>query len=134
VKEIEKLVAVTVDFAKKLALEHTQANTKILVMELDVGLKKGINDAANAFGKANTITTACFLTKDDDTVYINCIVPSSLTDKIKAGEWANTVAAVCKGKGGGKPTFAAGQGDGVNKFGEALEVASKFVKEKLGDK
>ena len=122
----------SVDKAKQLALECTEQSVKYIVHDLDIGgNKKGVNNAAKIFGEANSVTAACFISKDEETVYINCVVPSSQVGKIKAGEWANAVSALLGGKGGGKPTFAAGNGKEVSKFDEALEFAKKYASERL---
>ena len=58
-------------------------------------------------------------------------VPSSLCKQLSAGDWVKGPLAALGGKGGGKPTNAAGQGPNINQIPEALRAADEFAQSKL---
>eukprot|EP01087_Luapelamoeba_hula_P009968 TRINITY_DN2608_c0_g1_i1.p1 TRINITY_DN2608_c0_g1~~TRINITY_DN2608_c0_g1_i1.p1 ORF type:complete len:999 (-),score=164.74 TRINITY_DN2608_c0_g1_i1:4-2868(-) len=58
-------------------------------------------------------------------------VPDALVSKLKANEWASTVAVILGGKAGGKPNLAQGAGSNVARVNEALDAASRFITQKL---
>lgn len=51
---------------------------------------------------------------------------------LSAKQWINEVCGVIGGKGGGKDTNAQGTGDKIEAVDQAMEVATKFAKLKLG--
>ena len=58
-------------------------------------------------------------------------VPDSLVKKLNAGEWVKAVLAVLGGKGGGKPSYAQGQGPFNDKLPQAKETAANFAHQRL---
>eukprot|EP01091_Cochliopodium_minus_P010174 TRINITY_DN264_c0_g1_i1.p1 TRINITY_DN264_c0_g1~~TRINITY_DN264_c0_g1_i1.p1 ORF type:complete len:962 (+),score=358.84 TRINITY_DN264_c0_g1_i1:85-2970(+) len=122
----------SLELAKNLSNECTQKGTKFIVIDLNIGgNKKGLNNACKLFSDTCNTTAACFLTRDDKTVFINCCVPQSLSSKLNAGKWAQEIALLLGGKGGGRPNFAAANGDKVDSFDEALKLAEKYASELL---
>ena len=122
----------SIEQAKSLANECTEKGTKFIVIDLNIGSnKKGLNNSCKLFSESCKTTAACFLTRDEKQVFINCCVPDSLTSKINASQWAQSIAKIVNGKGGGRPTFAAANGDGVGSFDEALKFAEKYASELL---
>ena len=122
----------SVEHSKQLANECTQKGTKFIVLDLNIaGNKKGLNNSCKIFSEACNTTAACFMTRDDKNVFINCTVPEQFSSKLNAGKWASSIAQIVGGKGGGKPTFAAANGTNVQNFEEALKFAEKFASECL---
>jgi alanyl-tRNA synthetase len=57
------------------------------------------------------------------------IVSKDLTDRFKAGEIINRVAALVGGKGGGRPDMAQAGGPLADKVGEAISAVPSIVAE-----
>jgi alanyl-tRNA synthetase len=56
-------------------------------------------------------------------------VTDDLTDRIRAGDLVRELAAVVRGRGGGKPNLAQAGGPDVAKLDEALQKAPETVAE-----
>ena len=71
---------------------------------------------------------------EDGALQCNCLVPKPIgkASGLSAKQWIAEVAALIGGKPGGSDEVAQCRGDNLDKLAEALEVASKFAKEKLG--
>lgn len=73
------------------------------------------------------------LSTDQKKVSIVAQVPPELVAKgLKANEWAQAVAPVVSGKGGGKPEVAQAAGSDPSKVQDAVAAALLFGKQKLG--
>ena len=59
-------------------------------------------------------------------------VTKDLTDKVKAGDLVNHVAAQVGGKGGGRPDFAQAGGSDVDALPGALASVRDYLQEHLG--
>ena len=64
-------------------------------------------------------------------VQIAAGVSKSLTNRVKAGELVNVVAAPLGGKGGGKPDLAMAGASDASKLADALALVKPWLEEKL---
>jgi alanyl-tRNA synthetase len=70
---------------------------------------------------------------EENKVHLLSAVTEDLTEKVHAGKLVGEVAKVVGGKGGGSPTgIAQAGGKDPAKLPEALELARKLAKDKLG--
>jgi alanyl-tRNA synthetase len=67
----------------------------------------------------------------DDKVSLIAGVTKDLTNKVKAGELVNVVAAPVGGKGGGRPDMAMAGGNNPAALGEALALVEPWLAERL---
>jgi len=58
-------------------------------------------------------------------------VTKDLTDKVKAGELVNYIAAQVGGKGGGRPDMAQAGGDQPENLAAALDSVNDWLKDRL---
>ncbi|MEH6617877.1 MAG: DHHA1 domain-containing protein, partial [Porticoccus sp.] len=68
----------------------------------------------------------------DEKVALVAGVTSDTTDRVKAGELMQFVAAQLGGKGGGRPDMAQGGGTDVAALPSAIDSVFEWVEQKLG--
>lgn len=101
---------------------------KILVKRLETSSGKAMSQAL-VHVKGLKDCAAFFFVVDElaGKVTYQCCVPASMTDGLKANEWAGAVAQVLGGKSGGKTESAMGSGEAVGKIDEAIAAAVSFA-------
>lgn len=89
---------------------------------------------ADSLNKGTSIKQrAIFLasTANQKTHFVAIAAPT-MTDKLKANEWLAAAMTAIDGKGGGNKNFAQGAGiDDMEKFGQVINRAEQFAKDKL---
>jgi len=129
-KNLEKVAIARAEEIAKNALEAKQT---FIVEEMDVGAdKKALSNALQAIKDKCPSIAVMLFSKDAKGISIISAVPKELTSKLGAGDWAKDVAAVCGGKGGGKPESAQASGNDLSKFVDAVNTAKQIAKSKLG--
>jgi len=117
---------------EKLAVNNNNNNQQLIVDEIQAGDdRKILSNAIQYLKDKCPETPAMLFSKDAKKIYLIANVPRSKTSQLDAGQWAREVAAVCGGKGGGKPESAQASGDDVSKLEEAMKKALNFASEKL---
>ncbi|NLO78873.1 MAG: alanine--tRNA ligase [Xanthomonadaceae bacterium] len=105
---------------------------KLLVARLDGGQAKALRDTVdqlkNKLGSAVIVLAAV----NGDKVSLVAGVTKDYTERIKAGELVNVVAAQVGGRGGGRPDFAQAGGNDPSKLDAALAQVAPWVEQKLG--
>jgi alanyl-tRNA synthetase len=111
---------------------HLKQNNFLLLKKLTLVLiKKALSNALQAIKEICTHAAIMLFSKDAKGISIISAVPKELTTKLSAGDWAKEVAAICGGKGGGKPESAQASGNDLSKFVDALNVAKQIATSKL---
>jgi alanyl-tRNA synthetase len=117
--------------AEQLVQSVLEKKTKWVVEEFPLADDRKAMSAVMLLFKEKCPETATMLfSRGAKTVYIMAAVPKVLHDKIGAGDWARDVAAICGGKGGGKPDAAQASGE-LSKFDEAFKAAQTIASSKL---
>lgn len=112
--------AVEVAGVKLLCLKLQDVDNKALREMMD-RMRDKLGDAVVVLGAVN-----------GGRVQLVAGVAKSLTDRLKAGELVNHVAAQVGGKGGGRPDMAMAGGDQPDALDAALASVAQWVQEKLG--
>lgn len=129
-KNLEKAAIARAEEIAKNALE---SKLLFIVEEIDAGSdKKALSNALQTIKEKCTNAAVMLVSKDAKGISIIASVPKELTSKLSAGDWAKDVAAVCGGKGGGKPESAQASGNDLSKFEDAIQTAKHIAKSKLG--
>lgn len=136
-KELEKTVSA---LKQKLASQQgadvlsnvTEINgVKALIAELEgveaKSLRGMVDDLKNRIGEGVIVLGV----PADGKVSLIAGVTKGLTDKVKAGELINFIAAQVGGKGGGRPDMAQAGGSEPDKLPEALQSVNTWLKDKL---
>jgi alanyl-tRNA synthetase len=121
--------------ADKLLAEAPEVNgAKVVVGEMPAGSVEAMRQQVDRLRQKAGSSVIVLGWKDDEgKVPLLVAVTNDLVAKgIKAGEIIRPVAEVVGGKGGGKPELAQAGGKDAAKLPEALELARKIVREKLG--
>jgi len=118
------------------ALLSANPNLPYLVYELNaLAQNKAVDGALKQVKALAPETPTIFFSTDEDTGKILCmaqVAKSGVTKGLKANEWCGSVLTLINGKGGGKPESAQASGTNVSSLKKAMEVAEKFVMDKLG--
>ncbi|RFA26383.1 alanine--tRNA ligase [Alkalilimnicola ehrlichii] len=105
---------------------------KVLAAQLDAGqanaMRETVDQLKNSLGSAVVLLAAV----KDEKVRLVAGVTKDCTDRVKAGELVNHVAAQVGGKGGGRPDFAQAGGSEPSKLPQALESVVEWVNAKCG--
>jgi len=132
IDEKKDLLKVALALAEEVATKEKSNNSKVIVQKFDLGGdRKGLSNCLQTIRDKNPESAVMLFSKDEKKVWIIASVGPSLTSKLGAGDWAKDVAAVCGGKGGGKPDAAQASGDDVTKYEDAIKRAHTFANEKL---
>ncbi len=133
-KELEQLKAkLASSQGSDLASQAEEiAGIKVLAANLEGADPKGLRDTVdqlkNKLGSAAVILAAV----QGDKISLVAGVTSDVTDRIKAGELLQSVAAQVGGKGGGRPDMAQGGGSEPEKLPAALNSVSGWIKQQIG--
>ncbi len=105
--------------------------TKVLVAKLEgvepKALRGMLDDIKNRMGDGVVVLGIA----GSDKVNLIAGVTKSLTDKVKAGDLVNHVAAQVGGKGGGRPDMAQAGGDQPQHLNSALDSVHGYLTDKL---
>ncbi|NVO05692.1 MAG: alanine--tRNA ligase, partial [Rhodoferax sp.] len=104
---------------------------KVLVARLPGADTKTLRDTMDKLKDKLKTAVILLANGEGDKVQIAAGVTADTTDKVKAGELANFVAAQVGGKGGGKPDMAMAGGTESAKLGDALDTVLAWVSAKL---
>lgn len=107
------------------------AGSQLIIEELDLkDDRKALNTCLKTLQK-NFPETAILLTSrgPKQAAFLTYVGPS-LQSKLSASDWAQHVASVAGGKGGGKAESGQGSGD-VNQFEQAIQAARDYATSKL---
>lgn len=116
-----KKKAVELKDAHVLAIEVPDANADTLRAMAD----KFKEEHPNAVGVFSTVANG-------QAMFIVNVADELVKRGLKAGDLAKQISAVAGGSGGGRPNMAQAGGKNPEKISEALDLAVKLVKEKLG--
>ncbi len=124
--------------ARKIAESANTAGETIIVSTIDLGSDRGALEQAVKTIRDVSPRAAVMLFSPDDSdpaapkVGIMCAVPPEGVQKgLNAGEWLREAAAICGGKGGGKPEAAQGGGTNIGKIRDAIAAARLTASKKL---
>ena len=115
--------------AKELKEEIKECNGKnILVKRLDGADANALKDIVSSL-KAETENIVVFFGSvvNDKVVFVAGADKLAISTGIKCGDLVKEAAAVCDGKGGGRPDLAQSGGKDITRIDEALEM----IKNKL---
>jgi alanyl-tRNA synthetase len=124
--------------ARRIAESANTAGETIIVSSIDLGSDRGALEQAVKTIRDVSPRAAVMLFSPDESdpaapkVGIMCAVPPEGVQKgLNAGEWLREAAAICGGKGGGKPEAAQGGGTNVGKIKDAIAAARLTASRKL---
>ncbi len=132
-KDLERLEAkLSAKAGKDLAAQAVEVNgVKVLAARLETSdpkaLRVAVDQLKNQLGRAVIVLA----TVKEGKVTLVAGVSQELTDRLRAGELADFVAAKIGGRGGGRADFAQAGGAQPEKLGEALASVVAWVKERL---
>ncbi|KAH9826253.1 Alanine--tRNA ligase [Teratosphaeria destructans] len=108
---------------------NTNKDSKTLVLQIPVSSgSKAVQEAIKTIGSKNKDKTVYILGKAEDKVLHGCYVsPDAQGKGADAVKWSSEVAGYVGGKAGGKGATSLGQGTQVEKIGDAVEAARKYL-------
>ncbi|XP_030280564.1 alanine--tRNA ligase, cytoplasmic [Sparus aurata] len=116
---------------------QSNPNQPLLIMEMETGASaKALNESLKLLKKNSPQTAAMLFTVDPDAGKITCLcqVPQDVANRgLKASEWVQELCPLLDGKGGGKDMSAQATGRNTQCLQEALQIANKFARLKLGE-
>ncbi|XP_029687929.1 alanine--tRNA ligase, cytoplasmic [Takifugu rubripes] len=128
---------------QKRVLEKTseviqnKPNQPLLIMEMETGASaKALNESLKLLKSQSPQTAAMLFTVDPDAGKVTCLcqVPQEVASRgLKASEWVQELCPLLDGKGGGKDMSAQATGKNTQGLQEALQVADRFARMKLGE-
>ncbi|TNN01013.1 alanine--tRNA ligase, cytoplasmic [Takifugu flavidus] len=128
---------------QKRVLEKTseviqnKPNQPLLIMEMETGASaKALNESLKLLKSQSPQTAAMLFTVDPDAGKVTCLcqVPQEVASRgLKASEWVQELCPLLDGKGGGKDMSAQATGKNPQGLQEALQVADRFARMKLGE-
>jgi len=104
---------------------------KLLVSRVDGLNPKALRDTVDQLKNKLGSCIIVLATVEDEKVSLVAGVSKDLTDRIKAGDLVNQVAAQVGGKGGGRPDMAMAGGSDVSALGAALDSVKPWVQGQL---
>jgi alanyl-tRNA synthetase len=123
--------------ARRLAESAQTSGESVIVSSIELGSDRGSLEQA-----VKTIRDMCpraavmLFSPDPDPAapkigIIASIPPDAVKKGLNAGEWLREAAAICDGKGGGKPEAAQGGGTNIGKLKDAIATARLAANKKL---
>ncbi|HEY0675717.1 MAG TPA: alanine--tRNA ligase [Immundisolibacter sp.] len=109
----------------------TVAGVQVLATHVDVADAKALRDLADQLRQKLGSAVLLLASVDGGKVGLVAAVTADLTDRIKAGELVNAVAAQVGGKGGGRPDLAMAGGDRPDALPQALAGVVDWVRQRL---
>ncbi len=133
-KELEQLKAkLASSQGSDLASQAEEiAGIKVLAANLEGADPKGLRDTVDQLKNKLGSAAVILATVQGDKISLVAGVTSDVTDRIKAGELLQSVAAQVGGKGGGRPDMAQGGGSEPEKLPAALNSVSGWIKQQIG--
>jgi len=105
---------------------------KVLAARLDGADAKSLRETVDQLKNKLEHAAVVLATVDGKKVSLVAGVTKSETERLKAGDLVNVVAAKVGGKGGGRPDMAQAGGNDPTNLESALELVSGWVTEQLG--
>lgn len=104
---------------------------KVLAAEIPLDSSKTLRDVGDKVRDSLGSGVAVLGGSINGKAAILSIVSKDLTNRIKAGDLVNKIAAIVGGKGGGRPDMAQAGGPMADKLGQAIKTVPEAVKELL---
>src|SRR5207302_4477476 len=118
---------------KRFAGAADVGGAKVIVGEVPAGPDEQIRQQVDRLRQKAGSAVVLLGWAEDGKVSLLAAVTDDLVKKgLHAGKLIGQVAKVVGGAGGGKPTMAQAGGKDPAKLAEALQLATKLVREKLG--
>ena len=121
-----------------LATSVMLGEARVVVAEVptsDPGVMRSAIDQIRKKCDAENRNSAIFLAGKSDDGKVSLIAGLSrvlVEKKLSASDWLKAVAPIVKGGGGGRPDMAQAGGKDATKLAEAIDVAKRYIEEKLG--
>jgi alanyl-tRNA synthetase len=107
------------------------AGVQVLATQVEAMDAKALRDLADQLRQMLGSAVLLLASVDGGKVGLVAAVTADLTDRIKAGELVNAVAAQVGGKGGGRPDLAMAGGDRPDALPQALAGVVDWVRQRL---
>ena len=107
------------------------AGVQVLATQIEAVDTKALRDLADQLRQKLGSAVLLLASVDGGKVGLVAAVTADLTDRIKAGELVNAVAAQVGGKGGGRPDLAMAGGDRPDALPQALAGVVDWVRQRL---
>ena len=132
-KELQRLKAKLAARAGSDLADQAQeiAGIKVLATQLEGVDVKGLRNTLDQLKNKLEPAVVVLATVEDGKVRLVAGVSKSLTDRLKAGELVNHVAAQVGGRGGGRPDMAQAGGDDPAALPQALASVADWVTQRL---
>ena len=140
-KALQKRVDACLENVKKSTEEAVAANSKVLVLDVDIGADgKSAQNVVNTVKKLAPEMAFLGVSQEEPgsegKLLAFASVPDSLVEEsgLKADEWVRAALEVCGGRGGGQAGYAQGQAPACKDVGPVIDAANSFAETKLGAK
>ena len=133
-KEVDRLNARLASSVGQPAEESMAevAGVKVSIQQLEDVDPKSLRQVCDNLKDKSGSGIVCLATVTGGKISLVAGVTKDLTDKVKAGDLVNHVAAQVGGKGGGRPDFAQAGGSDVDALPGALASVRDYLQEHLG--
>ena len=133
-KEVDRLNARLASSAGQTAGESVAevAGVKVSIQQLEDVDPKSLRQVCDNLKDKSGSGIVCLATVTGGKISLVAGVTKDLTDKVKAGDLVNHVAAQVGGKGGGRPDFAQAGGSDVDALPGALASVRDYLQDHLG--
>ena len=114
-------------------IENNKDSATIVEVLLTKGTSKGISEGLKVMRKKLPNTAAVIFAVNDDNVFFHCLVPKKISTakSLRADEWVASFSGLLNAKCGGKDLYAQGSGTGAGQITNAINLAKKFVGDKM---
>ncbi len=132
-KELERLRGKLANQAGDSLIDQAVevAGVRVLAAQVEAMDAKALRDLADQLRHKLGSAVLVLASVDGGKVGLVAAVTADLTDRIKAGELVNAVAAQVGGKGGGRPDMAMAGGDRPDALPQALAGVVDWVRQRL---
>ncbi len=108
------------------------AGVKVSIQQLEDVDPKSLRQVCDNLKDKLGSGVVCLATVTGAKISLVAGVTKDLTDRVKAGDLVNHIAAQVGGKGGGRPDFAQAGGSDVDALPGALESVQDYLQDRLG--
>lgn len=117
----------------KQLIEEKKGSRVIVEVLSTKGTSKGISEGLKVMRKKLPETPAVIFGVNGDDVFFHCLVPKKLStaSSLRADEWLGSFSKILDARCGGKDLYAQGSGKGAKDIDEVINIARKFVNDKL---